>query len=368
MRLSLSGHPVRPRAVAAPPADVPASAPLGDMWYLARPGHRLKRGQTVGMQLLGRPVVIGRDKTGAVFALNDRCPHRGIPLSHGKFDGAEIECCYHGWRFDCSGSCTHIPSLLPTQKFELDRVKAGSLPCREVQENVWVYVPGEVGPRPDPLPEPPHAPDVEGRHYRLYESVRFHCTIDQAVSGLVDPAHGPFVHQSWFWRSGKRLKEKAKTFVPSDLGFTMVRHTPSSNSKVYRLLFGGDATVEIEFRLPGVRFEHIRAGRHHVVGMTALTPLADGEVELHQLFYATVPWLRFVVPVLRPLVRRFIGQDRDVMEKQGALTEDTHLILINDADKPIRWYLRLKEELLRSRAEGRAFNNPVPETTLRWRT
>jgi hypothetical protein len=43
-------------------------------------------------------------------------------------------------------------------------------------------------------------------------------------------------------------------------------------------------------------------------------------------------------------------------------------MLINDADKPIRWYLRAKEELLRSRAEGRPFANPVSETILRWRT
>jgi phenylpropionate dioxygenase-like ring-hydroxylating dioxygenase large terminal subunit len=352
----------------ADPTRPSAGDPIADMWYFALAGHRLRRGRTVGMELLGRPVLVGRDRAGAVFALHDRCPHRGIPLSHGKFDGTEVECCYHGWRFDCSGTCTHIPSLLPTQTFEPGRVKAGSLPCREVQGNVWVFVPGVVGPGPHPLPDPPAAPDVDGRHYCLYESARFRCTIDQAVAGLVDPAHGPFVHKSWFWRSGKRLKEKAKAYAPSDLGFTMVRHTPSSNSKVYRRLFGGDATVEIGFRLPGVRTEHIRAGRHHVVGMTCLTPLGDTEVELHQLFYATAPWLRVVVPFLRPLVRRFIGQDRDVMEKQGALTEDTHLMLINDADKPIRWYLRVKEELLRSRAEGRAFANPVPETTLRWRT
>src|SRR6478735_4910007 len=181
MRLSPSGLPARPRAAPDPPAGAPVadSGPLADMWYLALAGHKLRRGRTVGMELLGRPVVIGRDKAGAVFALNDRCPHRGIPLSHGKFDGTEVECCYHGWRFDCSGTCTHIPSLLPTQKFELTRVQTGRFPCREVQGNVWVYVPGEVGPRPEPVPDPPAAPDVEGRHYRLYESTRFHCTIDQ---------------------------------------------------------------------------------------------------------------------------------------------------------------------------------------------
>src|SRR5437667_12161832 len=97
-------------AASTHPHGAPAQAaadPIDDMWYLAVPGRRLKRGRTVGMELLGRPIVLGRDRTGAVFALRDQCPHRGIPLSHGKFDGAEIECCYHGWRFDCTGSWTH---------------------------------------------------------------------------------------------------------------------------------------------------------------------------------------------------------------------------------------------------------------------
>src|SRR5947199_1934515 len=107
MRLSLAARPHT--TPDQRPANTPASdsGPLADMWYLALAGHKLRRGRTVGMQLLGRPVLIGRDKAGAVFALNDRCPHRGIPLSHGTFDGTEVECCYHGWRFDCSGTCTH---------------------------------------------------------------------------------------------------------------------------------------------------------------------------------------------------------------------------------------------------------------------
>src|SRR3954469_17502163 len=160
MRLSLAARPVSEPDRQSPAR--PAAEPIADMWYLALAGHRLRRGRTVGMQLLGRPVVIRRDKAGAVSAPNARCPHRGIPLSHGKFDGTEIECCYHGWRFDCSGTCTHIPSLLPTQKFELNRVQTGSLPCRAVQGNVWVFVPGEVGPRPDPLPGPPTGPGRRG--------------------------------------------------------------------------------------------------------------------------------------------------------------------------------------------------------------
>ena len=45
------------------------------------------------------PVVLGRGKDGALFALRDRCPHRGMALSKGKFDGDTLMCPFHGWRF-----------------------------------------------------------------------------------------------------------------------------------------------------------------------------------------------------------------------------------------------------------------------------
>ena len=98
--------------------------------------------------------------------------------------------------------------------------------------------------------------------------------IDHAVVGLMDPAHGPFVHRAWWWRSRRSIHEKAKAFAPSPCGFTMSRHAPSSNSRAYRLL-GGAPETEISFRLPSVRIEQIRAGRHAVANLTAITPIDD---------------------------------------------------------------------------------------------
>src|SRR5205807_4739569 len=74
------------------------AAPLREAWYYALPGHRLAAGAMLAKTLLGEPVLIGRDAAGAVFALRDLCPHRGVPLSCGSFDGKAVECCYHGWR------------------------------------------------------------------------------------------------------------------------------------------------------------------------------------------------------------------------------------------------------------------------------
>src|SRR5262249_36987953 len=81
-------------------AAAEAAAPLREAWYYAAAGRRLKRGAVLAKVMLGEPLLIGRDRSGVPFALRDICPHRGMPLSAGRFDGQEIECCYHGWRFD----------------------------------------------------------------------------------------------------------------------------------------------------------------------------------------------------------------------------------------------------------------------------
>ena len=348
--------------------SVAESEILRDVWYMAIPGREIKRGKMLGKMLLGQSLVLGRDANGEPFALRDICPHRGIPLSRGVFDGREIECCYHGWRFTCDGGCSHIPSLMPDQKFDLCRVGVFRFPCREVQGNIWVFMPADERLLPDPLPSIPLIPAVDASHCRIIESSIFPCSIDHAVVGLMDPAHGPFVHRSWWWRSRKSMHEKSKAFAPSHLGFTMVKHRPSSNSSAYKL-FGGEVSTEIRFELPSTRIEHITAGRHHICGVTTLTPLTPTQVELHQFFYWTIPWMTLARPLLRPFVKTFIEQDRDVVDKQQqGLNEDPQLMLINDADKPARWYYQLKKELLASREEGRPFENPVPETTLYWRS
>ncbi len=169
-----------------------SAAPLREMWYFALPGRRLKPGGMLAKTLLGEKLLLARGRDGKVFALRDICPHRGIPLSYGRFDGCEIECCYHGWRFDAAGCCTAIPSLLPDQEFDLGRIRAKSYRALEVQGNIWIY----FGEAPEAAPPVPVLPDIGERSADLFESVSFPCPIDHAVVGLMDPAHGPFMHRA----------------------------------------------------------------------------------------------------------------------------------------------------------------------------
>ncbi len=148
----------------------------------------------------------------------------------------------------------------------------------------------------------------------------------------------------------------------------MLRHAPSRNSNAYRLL-GGRPETEISFRLPSVRIEHIRVGRHAVVNLTAVTPLSDSESEINHAIYWTMPWLTALRPLLRPYVRAFLRQDRDIMAKQQeGLRHGPPLLLVNDADTQAKWYYRLKQEYARARAENRPFVNPVRDRVLHWRS
>jgi phenylpropionate dioxygenase-like ring-hydroxylating dioxygenase large terminal subunit len=347
-----------------PLADLDRAAPLRDVWYLALPGRLLRRGRTVAKTLLGEPLLLGRDRAGVVFALRDICPHRGMPLSRGRFDGLEIECCYHGWRFDPEGRCTAIPSLVDGQALEPGRIRVARYEAREVQGNVWVF----FGATPAGAPEIPELPDVGARAPAIVETTRLAAAIDHAVVGLMDPAHGPFVHAAWWWRSRGSVHAKAKAFEPSPFGFTMVRHAPSTNSNAYKIL-GGRPETEISFRLPGVRVEHIRIGRHAVVNLTALTPIDARTTEITTALYWTAPWLSLLKPLARPFVRAFLRQDRDIMTmQQEGLAHHPSLMLIDDADAQAKWYHRLKHEYARARAEGRPFVNPVKARTLHWRS
>jgi len=337
---------------------------LPDLWYFALPAGRLKPGRMLAKMLFGRRLLFCRPHAGPVFALDDLCPHRAMPLRHGRFDGREVECCYHGWRFDGAGRCTAIPALVEGQGFDPGRIKVRSWPVHEAQGLIWVF----AGTDPAAAPLPPELPAIGARRAGIVERVEFPAHVDHAVVGLMDPAHGPFVHRAWWWRSRDSIHAKEKRFEPAELGFRMVRHAPSRNAAAYKLLGGGIST-EITFRLPGVRVEHIQAGRWDVVGLTAVTPIDARRSELHHMIWWTAPWLGPIAPLFRPFARKFLEQDRRIVElQQEGLAGNPPLMLVDDADRPAKWYYRLKREWAAARAEGRAFVNPVKPRTLHWRS
>lgn len=345
---------------------------LRNFWYVALPAKQLKLGKMVHKKILGEPVLVGRKEDGTVFALRDICPHRGIPLSHGWIEGDGVSCCYHGWKFNTeTGQCSEIPSLTPDDTLDIQRICITTYPCREIQGNIWVYIADNPKAKLDPstVPPVPTIPDFGKVEPNVSEIIHFACNVDHAVIGLMDPAHGPYVHTSWWWRSGPRqFRIKEKQYEPVERGFRLVPYDMPVSAKPYKLL-GDQVSIEIVFELPTVRTEILRGDRHSACLLTTITPIDENECVAFQSIYWTIPWLNVFKPLISVLTRRFLGQDRDVVIKQQqGLAYDPSLMLIDDADTQAKWYFRLKQEYERSQQEKRPFENPVEPRILRWRS
>ncbi|MBY4610485.1 Rieske 2Fe-2S domain-containing protein [Rhizobium sp. 9T] len=93
------------------------------------------------------PIALWRGQSRRLSASSDRCPHRGMRLSHGFVRGDALSCIYHGWSYSPTGRCIRIPAHPDLVPPETIRVAV-----QQVEEQggiIWVAV-GEpvVGPPP----------------------------------------------------------------------------------------------------------------------------------------------------------------------------------------------------------------------------
>jgi phenylpropionate dioxygenase-like ring-hydroxylating dioxygenase large terminal subunit len=342
---------------------------LYDIWYFAALGSALKTGKLQRYEMLGQPVLLGRDRKGAVYALRDICPHRAAPLSAGRLtEDNKVECPYHGWMFRTDGVCAAIPSLVPEQTMDVSRIRVRRYPCVESQGLVFVWMASDSRKDEEPDQPPPSFEGIVGGPPKLVDQMNFDAHIDHAVVGLMDPAHGPYVHQQWWWRSKHSQLEKAKAFEPREAGFAMASHSPSSNSRAYRLL-GGKPETEITFRLPGLRWEHVKVGSRQVLSLTCLTPVTETKTRITQIIWSDHPVFALLKPVIAVGARAFLRQDGEMVNLQNqGLRYDPSLLWIDDADRQAKWYQALKKEWAAARKAGRPFENPVKAETLRWKS
>ncbi len=148
--------------------------------------------QPLAVMLLSQPIVLWRDASGQVQAWADQCPHRGAKLSLGRVQGGVLECPYHGWQFEASGRCVHVPALPaftppPTHCARTHRA------C-EAYGLVWVKLAaGEVNIA---LPAFSAEQDTQLRKLNCgpYDVAT---SAPRIVENFLDMAHFGFVHEGW---------------------------------------------------------------------------------------------------------------------------------------------------------------------------
>lgn len=146
--------------------------------------------EPLAVHLLERNIVLWRDGEGAIQAFADQCPHRGARLSLGRVHDGRLECPYHGWQFEASGQCVHVPALpritpSPTQR-------ACRYGVREAYGLVWVQL--EAGDA-----QLPAFAAEDDEHLRKLNCGPYDvaASAPRIVENFLDMSHFGFVHEGW---------------------------------------------------------------------------------------------------------------------------------------------------------------------------
>ena len=151
--------------------------------YSAEVGRRLLK-----RTIVDTPLILYRTQAGDVVAMQDRCPHRYVPLSLGRLDGDVVECGYHGMRFGPDGGCLRIPgqAVVPA------RVRVTTYPTAEKHTFIWIWMGDAAQADPALIPDFHWMDDPEWAVAEGYHHVR--ATYKFLVDNLLDLSHETFVH------------------------------------------------------------------------------------------------------------------------------------------------------------------------------
>jgi vanillate O-demethylase monooxygenase subunit len=119
---------------------------IRNSWYVAGWSEDVKHGQLFARTIVGEQLVFLRTKTGVVTALDDRCPHRQMPLSLGRItEDDRLVCGYHGLAFDPQGQCVNVPGQ-PQASTRGICVKTYPVVERYGLLWIWMGVPARANP------------------------------------------------------------------------------------------------------------------------------------------------------------------------------------------------------------------------------
>lgn len=284
---------------------------LREHWFAVARSNRIK-GNPERVTVFGAPVVLVRDRTNAVLAFEDRCPHRGAPLSAGRLGPAGLICPYHGWVFGTAGRCVAMPGS-PDGK-PLGDVRVPAFQVAERDGLVWVT----RGESP-PMPERVVAMDPGSR--RLLWQSKWNAPVLEAQENFLDALHTHTVHAGLVRRSTGRNPVNVTVQTLGD-GLQIDYEGQPVQSGVLFRLFESRRTRERAYHssLSVAQLEY-----RYVSGWAAwITLCFTPETLCSTHVFATVHvegrwapgWL--VRTVLGPFLHRVVRQDQRILELQEA--------------------------------------------------
>ncbi len=249
-------------------------------WFQIGWSDEVGVGEVIPLRYFGRDLVAYRAETGRLVVLDAFCEHLGANLAYGgSVHGDEIQCPFHGWRWNAEGRNTCIPYQEKTNRVR--RIGTWATAERDGVMYVW----HDAGGR-GPDYEVPSIFDLfEGSGpAEDYHSAREGGTFSESglaihpqyvIENGVDFAHFKYVH-----RADELPEVKRRVFGDNDFRTTLALRFKRRK---------GDGAIEevqgsVDAAILGVGIGYsYAAGAGRICSLTAVTPIDD---ETSTLWYS----------------------------------------------------------------------------------
>ena len=178
---------------------------LRRFWQPVALANSVAKGKARRLRILGEDLTLYRGESGRPHLIAGRCAHRCTTLHTGWVRGEELQCMYHGWRYDGTGLCTDIPA---ENRARSTPVKISGYPVHEYGDVLFAY----LGEGPAPVFDLPRKDVLEQSDRAVFTQLQiWDCNWFQQVENSLDAVHVSFVH---VWGKMGRFGEAVTAAIP----------------------------------------------------------------------------------------------------------------------------------------------------------
>ena len=253
-----------------------------DCWYAMALASQVDR-HPLSIPFQDRELVLTRGDGGHVVARHARCAHRGCSLSGGWVQNGRLSCPYHGWQYDDTGKCVHIPALRSDESIP-GQAKVEVLPSQERHGLVWVWIAGQHPAPTYPVEDIPEL-ELPGMTHQpgadLSYAFKGHFT--RTVENGIDPTHAPFTHGKSIGKVDPTADLTFPHYGVEQRDYALFARMPIKVKKIRgmaRWLLKGDSKdiyKAYRFIYPNLLLSLVNFGRFTLVSLQAHVPTATDE-------------------------------------------------------------------------------------------
>lgn len=265
-------------------------------WYPAEWSRKLKKGQHGETKFWGHSIALFRDERGELAAVENRCPHRHLPLTMGKVKGCTLVCAYHGWAFDKQGVLQSVEHDLFGRA--LPKLHIRAYPVQERYGLIWIFPGDPTLAAQTPLPLIPNAEGADSWPSVSFDfSWRAHFSM--VIDNLCNLCH-LYTHGKWSPFDRTWLVHSALDGERLELiwNHTLRRSFATGFSKLFLVMPGEDTLCDTHsvYEYP----YHTALSNGKVRSVNLMLPMSESQTRVFTMQY----WKPFDIPFLRPAVRR----------------------------------------------------------------